>query len=112
MGESPLIVCCKSSAEARVRVEHRQERETQPDFFRRGNDAPRKLRWIRIRFALRVMMNVMELSDSRVTGLRHFQIRLCGDRSEYVHVDTAKKSVHRFAPGPERVVARTCRASR
>ena len=103
MHEAPLAGRRGRAAKSRMRVKHGEQRETQSRRFCGGHDAPCKLRGIAIGFARGVMMDVVEFGDGRVTGLGHFDVRLCRDRLERLGVDVVEKAVHRLAPRPETV---------
>ena len=70
---------------------------------RRGRDARRHLGKIRVRLAVAIMVQIMELADPREAGLEHFDIELRGHRLDILRLHAEREAVHDLAPGPEAV---------
>ena len=101
--ETPLVLLGCTTAETRMSIEHRQQRESDTGGLRRRYNALRQFADVGIMCARRVVMNIMKLADAGESGLQHFNVGLCRDRLNIVGGHAANKAVHHFAPGPETV---------
>jgi len=97
----------RTSVEATGHVEHRQQGQADAGFFCRLDQRQRHRGGLGVVDAPRAVVQIVELTDLRVTRFHHLDIELGGDGLEVVRVDGFGKGVHRLAPRPEAVFART-----
>ena len=93
----------RSSVSSGGGVDHRQVRQSDAGgpCGRHGRD--RGLGRIVISNPTRGMVQVVELSNRRVTSLTHFDVGLRGDRLDHVRCQRVQKPIHQLTPAPETV---------
>ena len=101
--EAPLPAVRRLAAKAAMRVEDGKQGQADAGFARGGRDARRHLGKIRIRFAITIMVQIMELADPGEAGLEHFDIKLRGHRLDIFWLHAVREAVHHLAPSPEAV---------
>ena len=62
-----------------------------------------KLRQVVVRRAARLVVQVMEFADGRITGLQHFHLHEGGNRLDIFGRQRIQEPEHDLAPGPETV---------
>ena len=103
-GDEPaLLRLRRRPAEAGVRIEDRQERQTDSRFARRGDNAPSHLGGIGVGRAVQRVVEIVEFGDGGEARLQHLDIEFGGDRLDVVGGHHQREAVHCLAPGPEGV---------
>ena len=102
--EATLVVARRLRAETALLVKHRQHRQADAGTPRRGDEAQRHLRRVRIGLSGRIVVHVMELADRRVAGAQHLDVQVGRDVFQLVGVEQGGEAVHQVAPGPEAVL--------
>ena len=102
--EAALAGRGRHTAEPARIVEHRQQRDRDPDPPRGADDTLGHLRQIAIGGAVAVVVEIVELAHRGVAGLEHLDGELGGDRLDVVRGQAADEVVHHLAPGPEAVL--------
>ena len=101
--EPPLFRLRWRTAEARVRVEDRQQRQSDSCVARGRDDPRRHFGAVGVRRAVRGVMEIVKLRHAGKARLQHLDIGLGGDRLDIVRRHREREAVHGLAPGPERV---------
>ena len=99
--EASLRIARRRAAEARMGVEHREQRQADPRRFGRGDDAPRHLGDVVVGSAVRRMMEIVKLAHAGKSGLEHFDIGLSRDRLDLIGRHFEGEAIHRLAPAPK-----------
>ena len=94
-------------AKSRVIVERRQHGNGNPRLLRRRNAAQRHFSGLVVRRAVGLVVQILEFPHTGKARLQHFHIGLRRNRFEIVGRKLERKAIHRLAPGPETVGART-----
>src|SRR5207302_6165956 len=92
------------AAEPAVRVEGRQQRESDSGVAGGRDDTAGELARIRERHPGLVVVQVVEFSDVREAPLEHLRERQRADRLELVRIDMLDEAVDELTPAPEAVV--------
>src|SRR5579863_204941 len=105
--EALLPPARRRAAEAAVRVEGRQQRESDPGGGRRRSYTPGELGRVGVRGAVAIVVQVMKLTDMGEPSFEHLGVGECGQRLELLRVDALDEAVHEVAPGPEAIATRS-----
>ena len=101
--KSRLPALERPSVDPALHVEHRQMGQADPGFPCRGGDPERCLRRVVVAIAARLVMDVVELADRRIAGLKHLDIGERRDRLDIVRRHPVEEAIHQGTPGPEAV---------
>jgi hypothetical protein len=101
----PPLVGPEREAGSRAGIGHPQEREADPHPVGGGEHAERKLVGIGVAGAVRLVVQVVELTHVGDPGLEHLEERQRGHRLDPVRIERVRDRIHPVAPAPEVVGA-------
>ena len=99
--ETPLRLAQLGLGEARVGVEHRQQREADSHLLRRLGEREGHRQLVLVGRAVLAVVQVVELADLRVAAGQQLGVELCRDGLQLARRDAQRDAVHAIAPGPE-----------
>jgi hypothetical protein len=77
-----------------MRVEARQQRQTDPTLGGGGDNASGGFGWVGVLRAVRCFVHVVELTDRSEAGLQHLEIGQCRDVLDIVRRHPSKEAIH------------------
>ena len=93
----------RRAAKGTVRVETRQQRESDAGGLGGAHNSRRHLGGIGVGRAIVVVMQIVEFPDARKTLLEHLDIEQRCDGFGVFGRHIKREAIHRLAPGPERI---------
>ena len=107
--DKPLLISTgRQFPEATMPVQNRQQGNADARFPRCGERSQRHLRHVHEGHTAGIVVQVLEFADRCEARFQHFDIKLRRNGFEIGRIDSADKTVHQFAPGPETIFRSTC----
>ena len=91
------------SAKGAVRVEARQQRQSDASHPSGVRNSRRHLCRVGVGRAVLVVMEIVEFPDARIALLEHLDIEQCSDSFDVVRRHLQREAIYRLAPCPERI---------
>lgn len=96
--EAPLPVCGGLLAETAMGIKYGQQRQTNPGFAGRSNNALSQFGPVGIGLPVALVMEVMEFPDRGEPGLEHFHEGIGGYRFNIPWLKHAQEAIHHLPP--------------
>ena len=96
----------RRTAEIGMRIEYRQQRQSDSGFICRSHNPFGQLGRIRVRLACRIAMKIVKLAHPRESAFQHFDVGQRSDSFDLLGVEVIEEPVHHLAPGPEIIALR------
>lgn len=86
-----------------IAIQHGQQRKSDAGGLGGSDDPFGKFGAPLVRLSARPVMKVMKLSNARIAGLEHLDVRERGDRFELLGINMLGQLIHLLAPRPKRI---------